>query len=309
MIQIPLETIFERLDKVFGRLLERWQYRYYSGASLMKALLLRCFKRIQSDAQLLRELKSNERYRKLCDLKRVPDASRLTRFRNFLNRRISWIFKWFVKELIRCGQIKGKELVIDSSHLKTNGNPNNKKDRDARFGVKLYGTIKLVWYGYKLHIAVDTKSELPIKISVTAANKHDSEEFDKLVFSVIEYCFNTLRHIADMAYDSIKNHLISFVLGAIPLIQVNKRSSKKDVANNRIGMNQKLWKKLFDKRGAVERVISRLKDLLGLSLHKFMGKKAIRIHCYLNCIAMLATAFGAIKNNVPKLFRSLTAFV
>lgn len=307
-MQIPLRIIFGKLDKVFGRLLSSWKYRYYSGTSLMRMLLLKCFKRISSDAQLLRELKSNKRYRKLCALDRIPDASRLTRFRKFLDKRIVWIFKWFVNELVRCGQIKGNELGDDSTHLRTYANPNFKKDKDARFGVKQYGNIKIVWYGYKLHMVVDLESELPVKISITAANKHDSEEFQSLSVSEIKR-FKPRIMTLDPAFDTKEIHRTCTLLGTLPIIGVNKRGSKKDIPNNRIGMDEEEWKKEYNKRGAVERVVSRLKDLLGLTLHKFRGKKAIRIHCYLNCIAMLATAFSAVKNETPDLFRSITAFV
>lgn len=47
--------------------------------------------------------------------------------------------------------------------------------------IKLIGGAKrdthgnqLTWFGYKLHLAVDTASELPIAIQITPANRHDA---------------------------------------------------------------------------------------------------------------------------------------
>jgi len=51
-------------------------------------------------------------------------------------------------------------------------------DPDARWG---YTDVDNPFFGYKLHILVDFKSELPIAFKVTAGNVHDSQEYLNLL--------------------------------------------------------------------------------------------------------------------------------
>ena len=59
-------------------------------------------------------------------------------------------------------------------------------------------------YGYKIHALVDTKSELPIAISVTKAGRHDSTKFRSLYRMLKGYNtrFPTRFFLADKGYDA-----------------------------------------------------------------------------------------------------------
>ena len=48
--------------------------------------------------------------------------------------------------------------------------PNHNSDPDATWG---YKTEKYTFYGYKVHLMVDTKSQLPLAIEVTPAHESD----------------------------------------------------------------------------------------------------------------------------------------
>jgi IS5 family transposase len=64
----------------------------------------------------------------------------------------------------------GKIVAIDSTDLKawSNGKKHQKSDPDAGWVVKgdTNGKTKFVW-GYKVHLLVDTVSEIPIAANIT----------------------------------------------------------------------------------------------------------------------------------------------
>jgi len=91
----------------------------------------------------------------------------------------------------------GKDTGIDSKAIKSECNGKRKRkdkdrrgDKDADWGKKVYlveredGTLweKIVsWFGYKVHLLVDTKYELPISYEVTEASRPDIEQLLPLV--------------------------------------------------------------------------------------------------------------------------------
>ena len=56
------------------------------------------------------------------------------------------------------------------------------------------------------------------------------------------------------------------------------------------------WQELYNKRSAVERVFSRLKDKRRLDSHCFRGFKKINLHCTLSILVMQAMALSKAKN-------------
>lgn len=91
----------------------------------------------------------------------------------------------------------GRDTAIDSKAIKSECNGKNKRkdrdgrgDKDADWGKKEYrgkredGTLweKVIsWFGYKVHLLVDTKYELPISYEVTKASRPDIEQLLPLV--------------------------------------------------------------------------------------------------------------------------------
>lgn len=63
-------------------------------------------------------------------------------------------------------------------------------------------------------------------------------------------------------------------------------------------------KRLYRRRSAVERVISRLKDHFGLRQLRTRGLRNVLIHTLLCIIAMLMTALSSIKHGFPNKIRS-----
>lgn len=91
----------------------------------------------------------------------------------------------------------GKDTAIDSKAIKSECNGKNKRkdrdsrgDKDADWGKKVYkgkredGTLweKIIsWFGYKVHLLVDVKYELPISYEVTRASRPDIKQLLPLI--------------------------------------------------------------------------------------------------------------------------------
>jgi len=103
--------------------------------------------------------------------------------------------------------INGKTVVMDATFLKayskrdSHQNSRGASDPDARVG----RNGKTYMLGYKLHIAADAKSELPLALFTALANenekKHTSALFDKALKTTKQW-MSTL--VADSQYSSRK---------------------------------------------------------------------------------------------------------
>lgn len=134
----------------------------------------------------------------------------------------------------------GKTLGVDSKPIDSFGNPTTNKaedgrrDNDADWGRKEYKGVgkdgkawsKLVkWFGYKLHLLVDTKYELPVAYEVTKASASDTTHLLPLVNKtkqrhpeLIECCEEMS---ADKGYDSAdNNHKLYSENGIKPIIDI-----------------------------------------------------------------------------------------
>jgi len=65
------------------------------------------------------------------------------------------------------------------------------------------------------------------------------------------------------------------------------------------------WETLYDKRTSVERVNSRIDVSFGFERHYIRGLKKMKLRCGLALTVMLAIAVGRLRQNQPKLMRSL----
>ncbi|WP_339257633.1 transposase [Paenibacillus sp. FSL P2-0136] len=103
----------------------------------------------------------------------------------------------------------GSHVAIDSAaiHAYEKKEPKRKSELtgNANWGVKLdtFGN-KVKWFGYKLHLAVDTKSDLPIALNVTPAHVNDGDEEPTLMKQTAER-FKPRFFMLDAGYDQMKN--------------------------------------------------------------------------------------------------------
>ena len=153
---------------------------------------------------LRRELSRNAELRYMCGFdpylggNAVPPASAFTRFLKNLFKytdEIDLMFDELVGELGRLLPDFGQRLAIDSKAINSAGKPTDKKadgrrDTDADWGKKEYKGVRgdgtlwnkvTSWFGYKLHLLVDSTYEIPVAYEVTRASVPDVNELLPLV--------------------------------------------------------------------------------------------------------------------------------
>jgi Transposase DDE domain/Transposase domain (DUF772) len=182
---------------------------------------------------LRRELSRNGQLRDQCGFDpqkgsgAVPPSWVYTRFLKLLfefKSEVDAMFDRLVDELKGLLPDLGFSVAVDSKGVDSAGRPTKEKKRDGRrdmdadWGKKTYhgqredGTLweKVVtWFGYKIHLLVDTKYEMPISYRVTKASASDTKHLLPLVEEVKERHLEIYRNIdraaADKGYDSEEN--------------------------------------------------------------------------------------------------------
>jgi hypothetical protein len=182
---------------------------------------------------LRRELSRNGQLRDQCGFDpqkgagAVPPPWVYTRFLKLLIKfkaEIDGIFDQLVDELKELLPDLGFSVALDSKGVDSAGRPtkenksDGRRDLDADWGKKTYrgqredGTLweKVVkWFGYKIHLLVDTKYEMPISYEVTRASASDTKHLLPLVEEVKKKHLEIYQDIdiaeADKGYDSEEN--------------------------------------------------------------------------------------------------------
>lgn len=212
----------------------------YEATSILYALIAMQVEKIQTIKDLVLNLKRNPVLRYCCGfdvLGSVPSESTFSRFLERLsqNQELELLFYDLVLKAKKLNIVDGEHVSIDSTKLNSyeaakpkkkivdNGlNPNWGMKRDTNGN-------NIRWFGWKLHILCDSKSELPLDIRITPASVHDGtvaipmiEEFLQKYRSV----FRPKYYAMDSGYDYeyIYKDIIN-KCNAIPIIAYNPRGS------------------------------------------------------------------------------------
>ena len=195
---------------------------------------------IESKSALKRRLESDLRFRIACGFKigeLIPSVPTLCRAFNKLSETdaLDKIYSKLLKIARELDIIDSENIAIDSSKLESydSPKPNSKIDKSdpdrADWGAK-YDSHKnrIRWFGYKLHIACDTKAEIPISFSLTPANEADS----KNALPLVEKTYNFFKQkpkywLMDKGYDvtQIYKDIVENYNGQA-IIPLNKRNMK-----------------------------------------------------------------------------------
>ena len=285
---------------------------------IFKALIVKRLQQIPSERELCRRLWKDDDLRELCDIEAEQNPyhpSQLSRFKKRVGaRRLQRIMNKLLKELLKRGVINGETVVLDATFVKAysrrdpHENSRGKSDPEARVG-RNGKTFEL---GYKLHVAVDAKSELPIAIIVASANDNEKKHAPALLEKALKATEGRVKlFVADSQYSSrnLRDQASSQGVRAVIPFPTNQQRGQKGLlrVDKYFRTHGPIYeKRVYRLRSSIERVNSRLKDQLSLERHRVRGLGRITVHALLCMIAMLLNALAALRLNRVDKARSIT---
>ncbi len=382
---LPAEGLIATLEK------EHWTGRKgYSVRGMWSALIAGLLNQCYTLSAVARLLARDKDIRTVCGFSRdnIPSEDALSRFLKKLVAHEDLLEKCFtnlVKELRQLLPGFGIKLAVDSTDIKaySNGHRQNPSDKDARWGAKGAGhhcgpakkgkqRDLYYWFGYKLHLVVDTLYELPVSFELTPANESDIIHMKDLLRKAGADQEGTKPQavIADKGYDSESNSKFIFnECHAAPIIPIRERAGEQlnDICNAKgtplcscglemaywgrdgnylkyrcpqaagkgecksmfrctssqygyvlklpiasdprrhppVPRESKKWQRLYRMRTAIERVNSRVKQLLGLGKITIRGIGKVTVRAILSLLVMLAAGVSMAQRHRFKELRCL----
>src|SRR3990170_2265766 len=233
-----LETLFSKVDLSFAEkvLNEAYHTKDSPGRpprkplGVFKAHLLRRLRHVPSDRMLVRQLWKDPRLRRICDIEENEPPygiAVLSRFRSRVGpERLMRIVDHAVDVLVKKGKIKGEALALDSTFIKAHSrrsldNRTGYSDPESRVG----RAVKKRDLGYRLHLAVDCRSELPVAMTVAPANENEKKHSLKL-FEKASRHVKPQRLVADPQYSSQSLRDAALKQGTVPVIPYPRNQMK-----------------------------------------------------------------------------------
>jgi len=359
-------------------------------------------------ASMLREMSRNAQLREICGfdiyrgLKAIPSAYVYSRFLKLLLKHynlVQEIFKKLVNEIMKLLPDFGETLAIDGKAISSFGKRLGKREgdmrgeQDANWGVHEYSGIDdkgkpwekiKKWFGFTLHLIVDTKYELPVAFTLTKASKNEmpiahllldriKENHEEILDRCNYWTSDRGQDDGKMAVKLWDKHKIKPVIGirnmwqdtdktrlvtgtenivydwegkvscvcfadntvremAYGGFEQDRRTLKYKCPAKHYGISCRgnktcpvktairipleedrriftplarssyKWKRVYDKRTAVERVNSRVDQLLGFENHTIRGIKKMSLRLLVSFCIFLSMAKGRInKNQIDKI--------
>lgn len=206
---------------------------------ILRALLAAPLENIDTFTGLHHRLDVDLRFRYQCGLRldrEAPSIATLSRvFAELTSKgQAQRLFDDLVVQCKKEGIIDGSHVAIDSAaiHAYEKKQPKRKSERtgNANWGAKFdsFGN-KVKWFGYKIHLAVDTASELPMALSVTPAHVNDGDMAPTLIEQVAAGT-QVKFFMLDAGYDQHKNYEAARNVKAQAIIPMNLRNEKEPPA-------------------------------------------------------------------------------
>ncbi len=206
----------------------------YSSSALIKGLLAMRLCSIPTVTSLVERLKTDLVFCYDCGFSITQPVPSLATFSRFYKKiadteGLQAQFSALVDISTEDGLISGDAVAIDASAIEAYEKPVPRKNlidngSNATWGAKIdtHGN-QHTWFGYKLHLAVDTASELPIAIKVTPANRNDATQAIPLMDAIKNqpkyYCM-------DMGYDTKDIYQAARNRQSQAIIPLNRRKEK-----------------------------------------------------------------------------------
>src|SRR5512137_1221545 len=209
-----LETLFCKADLSFAQKVLSEPYHPADSPGrpnrnplgIFKAHIVKRLRHIPSDRMLVRQMWKDPRLKKICDIEADQQPygiAVLSRFRTKVGpERLARIMDQAIKVLVEKGRIKGEALALDSTFTKaySRRNLDNRtgySDPESRIG----RAVKAKDLGYRLHLAVDVKSELLIAMIVVSANENEKKHSISLFKKASEHV-KPKKLLADSQYSA-----------------------------------------------------------------------------------------------------------
>ena len=194
----------------------------------------------------------------------------------------------------------GQDVAIDSTDLpawangqryRYRGGPEREafSDPDASWGHRSAVSTRKGggFYGYKLHMAACTATDLPLAWEVRSARDADMRLVEPLLKQLGRRGFKPRSVAMDKGYDYRAVYGSCVQRGALPVVSARRGSG---TGGGPIQRDSRLFKQLYKARSAVEREFGRLKEHWGLTPLRARGVERVRLHADLCCLARLATS-------------------
>ena len=225
---LPDEPVVSKLEQERDRGRDRYPVR-----AMWNALIAGVVFQHPTAESLLRELRRNGQLRQVCGfelikgLKAVPNSWAFSRFLANVMRHLELMEAMFHALVDRLTELLpdfGASLAIDGKALASYArgksekkHPDRRGDSDGEWGIHEYSgthadgtawqSLKK-WFGYSIHLLVDSQYELPVSFLVTKANASEVVEAHKVLDQleeqhpqIVERCREVA---ADRAYDDGK---------------------------------------------------------------------------------------------------------
>jgi IS5 family transposase len=287
---------------------------------IFKALVVKRLRQIPSERELYRRLWDDPLLREICDIEdreRPYHPSQITRFRgNVGPERLEGIMDGLVRELVEGGVIKGETVAMDATFIEAysrrdlQDNRRGYSDPDARVGRDDRGYD----LGYRAHIAADADSDLPVAYVAAPANENEMRHAPLLLERAVEVTGGRVRTmVADPQYSSRRFRYKAAGCGVEAIIPYprNQRQGEDVLRVDRRfrahGTEREVG--IYGRaRSSIERVNSRLEDLVCLGRHRVRGLRNVTVHVAFCIIAMLLVAVAALRLGMPEKARCLASF-
>ncbi len=232
---IPDGKLINKLNNIRDKGRNDW-----SIVSMWNALIAGIVFQHPKDSELLRELNRNSQLRDICGFSPktrktsngtykidvAPSPSAYSRFiknlKDYCFEELKEVFENLVKYMYENLDDFGEYLALDGKAVQsyaTNYSKETKedgrRDTDADWGIKKYTTSvnakgeivtnKVKWFGYRVHLVVDAKYELPISFKVTPASNSEKNEAKEILKKMHEEQLKRCKYLmADKGYDDTK---------------------------------------------------------------------------------------------------------
>jgi IS5 family transposase len=208
----------------------------------------------------------------------------------------------------------GGDVAIDASDLPAFANgqrfvsqhgPERERysDADASWGHRSAVSTRKGggFYGYKIQLAVCTRTGLPLAWQIESARHHESKFVAPLLDKLRARGYRPETCALDKGYDSDRCHAECEERGVNPIIPLKGERAKQIVMpiiegatrfNPRIQRHTQRYRDLYRGRAAVEREFGRLKHDYGLAPLRTRGLERVALHADLTMLARLAQALS-----------------